>query len=413
MFGLTSTALITAFLAVYAISYFKTASEINDKLNFHEELEVMAAGSVALGSEKTDAVIINRIFPDRGIYFNLLTNEEGKVLVIDSALKLPLEDYELAARRAWKEHKNETVKISGRLWQYKITPASALLILDNESVSNGETYQIRFVDVTEAKKSLIILRNTLLLMGSVLLAAFYIMSVYFSNRAIKPMKETWENQQRFIADASHELKTPLSIISANLDVLYANKDETIASQLKWIDYASKGVKRMSGLVQSMLALSKAETENTLLNKSAVNIGNILNNTVSLFQITADDKNITIERHIPAEVTAFTYPALIEQCIHILIDNAVRYTPRNGTINILLDKTKSIVLLKIENSGRGISEYDLPKIFDRFFRSDTSRTDGGHGLGLSIAKTGIEKLGGSIEVISIENKKTIFTVKIPV
>ena len=413
MFGLTSTALITAFLAVYAISYFKTASEINDKLNFHEELEVTAAGSVALGSEKTDAVIINRIFPDRGIYFNLLTNEEGKVLVIDSALKLPLEDYELAARRAWKEHKNETVKISGRLWQYKITPASALLILDNESVSNGETYQIRFVDVTEAKKSLIILRNTLLLMGSVLLAAFYIMSVYFSNRAIKPMKETWENQQRFIADASHELKTPLSIISANLDVLYANKDETIASQLKWLDYASKGVKRMSGLVQSMLALSKAETENTLLNKSAVNIGNILNDTVSLFKITADDKNITIERHIPAEVTAFTYPALIEQCIHILIDNAVRYTPRNGTINILLDKTKSIVLLKIENSGRGISEYDLPKIFDRFFRSDTSRTDGGHGLGLSIAKTGIEKLGGSIEVISIENKKTIFTVKIPV
>ena len=280
-------------------------------------------------------------------------------------------------------------------------------------MSNGETYQIRFVDVTEAKKSLIILRNTLLLMGSVLLAAFYIMSVYFSNRAIKPMKETWENQQRFIADASHELKTPLSIISANLDVLYANKDETIASQLKWLDYASKGVKRMSGLVQSMLALSKAETENTLLNKSAVNIGNILNDTVSLFKITADDKNITIERHIPAEVTAFTYPALIEQCIHILIDNAVRYTPRNGTINILLDKTKSIVLLKIENSGRGISEYDLPKIFDRFFRSDTSRTDGGHGLGLSIAKTGIEKLGGSIEVISIENKKTIFTVKIPV
>ena len=413
MFGLTSAGLITAFLAVYAISYFKTASEINDKLNFHEELEVTAAGSVALGSEKTDAVIINRIFPDRGIYFNLLTNEKGKVLVIDSALKLPLEDYELAARRAWKEHKNKTVKISGRLWQYKITPASALLILDNESVSNGETYQIRFVDVTEAKKSLMILRNTLLLMGSVLLAAFYIMSVYFSNRAIKPMKETWENQQRFIADASHELKTPLSIISANLDVLYANKDETIASQLKWLDYASKGVKRMSGLVQSMLALSKAETENTLLNKSAVNIGNILNDTVSLFQITADDKNITIERHIPAEVTAFTYPALIEQCIHILIDNAVRYTPRNGTINILLDKTKSIVLLKIENSGRGISEYDLPKIFDRFFRSDTSRTDGGHGLGLSIAKTGIEKLGGSIEVISIENKKTIFTVKIPV
>ena len=90
-----------------SFSYFKTASEINDKLNFHEELEVMAAGSVALGSEKTDAVIINRIFPDRGIYFNLLTNEEGKVLVIDSALKLPLEDYELAARRAWKEHKNK------------------------------------------------------------------------------------------------------------------------------------------------------------------------------------------------------------------------------------------------------------------------------------------------------------------
>ena len=105
--------------------------------------------------------------------------------------------------------------------------------------------------------------------------------------------------------------------------------------------------------------------------------------------------------------------MLEQCIHILIDNAVRYTPPDGTIHIFLDKTKSAVLLKIENSGHGISEYDLPKIFDRFFRSDTSRTDGGHGLGLSIAKTGVEKLGGKIEVISIENKKTIFTVKIPV
>ena len=413
MFGLSSAALITAFLAVYIISYFKTASEIEEKLNFHEELEITAAGSVALGNEKTDAIVINRIFPDRGIYFNLITNEKGEVLVIDSALKLPYEDYEQAARKAWKEHKNKTLKIGGRLWQYKITPASALLILDNESISNGETYQIRFVDVTEAKESLIILRNTLLLMGSVLLAAFYIMSIYFSNRAIKPMKDTWENQQRFIADASHELKTPLSIISANFDVLYANKEETIASQLKWLNYASKGTKRMSDLVQSMLMLSKAETENTLYNKSSVNISNILNDAVSSFEITADDKNITIERNIPAEVTACIYPDLLEQCIHILVDNAVRYTPQNGTIRILLDKTKSAVLLKIENSGHGISEHDLPKIFDRFFRSDTSRTDGGHGLGLSIAKTGIEKIGGKIEVISIENKKTIFTVKIPV
>ena len=413
MSGLSSAALISAFLAVYIISYFKTASEIEEKLNFHEELEVTAAGSVILGNEETDAVVVNRIFPDRGIYFNLLTNEKGKILVIDSALKLPYEDYEQAAQRAWKERKNKTVKIGGRLWQYKKTPAAALLILDNESVSNGETYQIRFVDVTEAKENLIILRNTLLLTGSALLAAFYIMSVYFANRAIKPMKDTWENQQRFVADASHELKTPLSIISANLDVLYANKEETIDSQLKWLDYASKGTKRMSGLIQSMLTLFKAETENMLLNKSAVNISNMLNDAVSLFEITADDKNITVERHIPVGITACTYPDLLEQCIHILIDNAVRYTPPDGTIHIFLDKTKSAVLLKIENSGHGISEYDLPKIFDRFFRSDTSRTDGGHGLGLSIAKTSVEKLAGKIEVISIENKKTIFTVKIPV
>ena len=226
------------------------------------------------------------------------------------------------------------------------------------------------------------------------------------------MKIAWDNQQRFFSDASHELKTPLSIITANIGVLYANKEETINSQLKWLEYALNGTKRMSGLVQSMLTLSKIETDNTFLSKSRVNISNALIEAVNSFGAATSDKNIDITENITMDILMNTYPVLMEQLIHILIDNAVRYTPFGGTIDITLFREKSIVILKVENSGPGISKEDLPKIFDRFFRSDISRTASGdsYGLGLSMAKSSIEKIGGKIEAASIENEKTTFTIK---
>ena len=414
MFGFLSAVLIAAFISIYAVSYFKASSEINEKLDFNEVLEVTSEGKVSLGDKETSAIVVNRTFPNLGIYFNLLVDENGKILVIDSALELPFNVYEKAGNDAWKNNNSQTVKFENRLWRYKITPAEAQIVINDEIPrdSSSKNYQIRFLDVTETTKSLNALKNTLILTCVILLFIFFFMSVYFSNRAIKPMKIAWDNQQRFFSDASHELKTPLSIITANIGVLYANKEETINSQLKWLEYALNGTKRMSGLVQSMLTLSKIETDNTFLSKSRVNISNALIEAVNSFGAAASDKNIDITKNITADILMNTYPVLMEQLIHILIDNAVRYTPFGGTIDITLFREKSIVILKVENSGPGISKEDLPKIFDRFFRSDISRTASGdsYGLGLSMAKSSMEKIGGKIEAASIENEKTTFTIK---
>ena len=419
MSGFSFIFLITAFTAVYAVSYFKTSSEINEKLNFEEVLEINSSAEVSIGDDKVAALAVNRVFPNLGIYFNLIVDKNGKILVIDSALKLPADVYEKVGYSAWKNGNKQTIKFENRLWRYKVTPTVAEIIIDNEKPSdsytqNEESYLIRFLDVTEQTESLHTLRNTLILTGSILLLAFFFMSFYFSNRAVKPMQAVWDNQQRFLGDVSHELKTPLSIITANIGVLYANKDETVESQSKWLEYILNGTKRMSGLVQGMLTLSKIETENTFLIKESVNISNILTESVSSFEAATDDKNIDITKQINKNLSINTYPELIEQIIHILLDNAVRYTPSNGFINIALYKEKSAAVLTVQNNGLGIAKDDLSKVFDRFFRSDISRANSGDsfGLGLSIAKSIIDKIDGKIDVESIENEKTTFTVKIP-
>ena len=418
MTGFSVIFLTTAFTAVYAVSYFKTTSEINEKLNFTEVLEINTDKEVSLGGEKTTALVVSRVFPNLGVYFNLIVDKNGKILVIDSALELPADVYEKVGFDAWTHNNRQTVKFSDRLWRYKITPSVTQIIIDNGSSSDhtetDETYQIRFLDVTESMESLNTLRNTLLLTGFILLLVFFFMSLYFSNRAVKPMQAVWDNQQRFLGDASHELKTPLSIITANIGVLYANKEETVESQIKWLDYILNGTKRMSGLVQNMLTLSKIETENTFSIKAPVNISSTIAETVNSFEAAANDKNINIEKNISENISATTYTGLIEQVIYILVDNAVRYTPSGGIISIKLYKEKSAAVLTVQNNGAGIPKEDLPKIFDRFFRSDISRTNSGDsfGLGLPIAKSAVDRLGGKIEAESTENEKTTFTVKIP-
>jgi two-component system sensor histidine kinase CiaH len=412
----SSVVLITALTAVYTVFYFKNMSEINEKLNFNEVLEINAGGGITIDNKKTAAFVVNRVFLNQGIYFNLIVDEKGKILVIDSALKLPLSTYETAGYNAWINNNRQPLRFENRLWRYKITPAETKIVIDDKTLGNysGNNYQIRFLDVTESAEGLDTLRNILLLTGVVLLFVFFFMSIYFSNRVVKPIQTVWDNQQRFLEDASHELKTPLSIITANIGVLYANKEETVASQIKWLEYISNGTKRMLELIQSMLTLSKIETENTFLVKSHINIGNILNEGINSFEAAANEKNIEINRNINKNISVNTYSVLIEQIIHILIDNAVRYTPSGGIIDVTLHREKSEAVLSIQNSSPGISEEDLSKIFDRFFRLDSSRKNNGDsfGLGLSIAKSGINKIGGKIEAKSIKNQKMIFTVKIP-
>lgn len=338
-------------------------------------------------------------------------DEDGDILNIASIFDLPYEAYENAAEIAWNNKNDGTLTIESREWQYAVNQRSSTNVNEEngQEISNND-YQIVFLDITQSNKTLFELFITLLIVGLAMLFVIFFISLYFANRAIRPISETWERQKQFIADASHELKTPLSIITANYDALLANQEETIKSQLKWFDYMKIGTDRMTKLINELLTLAKIGETNKGIQKSTFNISETTRDTVSAMEAAAVKKGIKLSLAIEPDIMIKGSPESIKQVVEILFDNAVKYVNNNGEIDISLIRSKRHVSFSITNSGEGIAYQDLPKVFDRFYRTDPSRAseNNGYGLGLSIAKSIIESAGGRISVSSVEKEYTTFS-----
>jgi len=413
--SITSIVMAIAFAAIYIISNNNINSEISKKLNPQVGMK-----TVMMGTESPDSTEDNkpktlnrRVSPDYSDSFIIRVDERGKILEIDSPFDMNDETYKKATDIAWTtKNINSAITLEGRQWRYAISRMEKQVIQENgRSYTVAEDgYQIIFLNVTMYKQTLFHLLTTLLSVGFIMLFVLFIISLYFANRSIKPVAEAWERQKQFVADASHELKTPLSIINANYDVLLENKEETIKSQMKWLDYIKIGTDRMTKLINDMLSLAKMEDIRFPVQKVPFNVSDAVNDVISSMEAVMADKEIMLSRSIEPDVIVKSDPERVRQVITILFDNAVKYTEKNGRIDISLKKSKRQATFSIKNSGKGISKQDLPKIFDRFYRVDPSRLHetGSYGLGLSIAKTVIERLGGGIYADSAENEYTTFT-----
>lgn len=404
---ISSVILIGAFVSIYLITYIRTNAHNMEKLTFREEVFATNIGEVIVGDSISETIVLNRIFPDNGIYFNLIVNENADLILIDSALQLTEDTYQYAASMAFTNSK-KTIEFEGRKWQYSVT--SDNIILEGFSLCDSPLYCIRFLDVTDSLNMLSTLLYTLFFIGVLLLIVFYFLSRLFADRAMQPLMEAWEKQRQFVADASHELKTPLSIINANISVLYENKNETIESQLKWINYIESGTKRMSLLINHLLSLAKIEDYSTRPDKIELNVSELIGDVIEDINTQAIAKKITIEEKLPLDILMFTDYRMLRQVVDILLDNAIKYTPENGNVTVILRQNKTNILIQVQNSGAGIEQSDLPKIFDRFYRADQARSshNESYGLGLFIAKSIMKKLGGKITVESIPNETTLFT-----
>jgi len=245
------------------------------------------------------------------------------------------------------------------------------------------------------------------------MAVFFVLARYFANRSIKPMAEAWENQRQFIADASHELKTPISTLNTNLDVLYASQEDTIKNQVKWLDNSKKVLDRMTMLIKDMIELAKVDELSEKPQAEHFNVGEVIEAVLDYFDPAAKSKHIEIIENIDAHINVVANHTLLQQVIEILMDNAIKYTDDDGQIRIDAYTERNDTVIRIQNTGAGIAPADVEKIFDRFYRGDKSRmySDDSYGLGLSIAKAAVQKLGGDISVQSDTNR-TCFTVKIP-
>ena len=221
----------------------------------------------------------------------------------------------------------------------------------------------------------------------------FIIMIFVSRQLVKPIEESYERQKRFITDAGHEMKTPITIISVNTDLLEDEIGEN--ESIKDIRLQTK---RLTALTNELVYLSRIEETENRIQKTEFTISDIVNETASEFAPSADAGNIYYEYTVEPDIRIKGSDEMMRRLISILLDNAIKYTPQNGKIYLNLNSDKKTVVLKIVNTvDEDIPEEDIKHLFERFYRTDESRNSetGGHGLGLSIAKAIVDAHGGKI------------------
>ncbi len=257
------------------------------------------------------------------------------------------------------------------------------------------------------------LRSTAIISGAVCVGSlllFFGVSYVLAGIVIRPTAEAWEKQKRFVADASHDLKTPLTVILANADILRAKPSATVGEQMQWVEGTAEEAERMRGLVNQMLELAKSEDAQRTLTLSPLSLSELTERTVLQFEPLAFERGITLESEIDPNVILPSHSETFVRLAHILLDNAVKYSPDNAAVTVRLQAHGTGAVFSVQNFGTPISPNDLPHLFERFWRADKARSVGGFGLGLSIAKNLAEALRGKISVTSTLQTGTVFSVR---
>jgi len=246
--------------------------------------------------------------------------------------------------------------------------------------------------------------------GAVLLGCsllILILTMLFSKRAVKPLAESYEKQKQFITDAGHELKTPLTLILANVDIA-----ESELGKNEWLEDVRSEGHRMTELVNRLVALSRMDEEEAKLRVSSVALGRMVAETVEEFEPLAVSRQKKLIASVDEELCCRGEEASLRQLVGILMDNAIQYCDVGGEITVKLSRHRHAVLT-VENTYAAVGETEWKRLFDRFYRADKARTfKGGYGIGLSMAKAIVQKHRGEITAYQKGESKIGFKVVLP-
>ena len=257
-----------------------------------------------------------------------------------------------------------------------------------------QLYKIAFVSesslVTAFNSQLI----TSLAVGGAALIVLFLICLYLAGWALRPVEAVWAQQRRFISDASHELKTPLTVILANLDIMRRHGADTVDAQRQWLDSTDDEARRMKKLVEDLLTLARLDEAGQTAPE------------IELADVDLSD--------IAPEIAVRGDGNRLRQLVTILLDNAVKYAGPHGRIDVRLSAQKDRATLSVANTGDPIDPESLAHLFDRFYRADEARTGAkaGYGLGLSIAQSIARHHGGELTAASDAANGTVFTFTIP-
>lgn len=404
--AMLSAVLLLSFAAIYLITAYQIQNQNLLKLeNIHSTtLRYQEA------SERNDSFQMVGTAQDYADAFGVIIDEQNQYVFDSSFGVLSREWIEQAIKQTNGREKGQIV-LEERQFLFSRIPAYVKVDSGSQNVAIEHFNQIAFLDITASSESLWELLIAFASVGVLTLLAMLGISTLFAKRAVAPIEQSYQKQKQFVQDASHELKTPLASIRANLEALQANKQETIQSQEKWLDHISHETKRMGKLVTELLELARADQAEQMVKLEPICLSNLLERTLLSVEAVLYEKEISLQQKIETDVLVEGNSDKAEQVLRILLDNACKYTDIGGAIEVCLYCQRKYAVLMISNTGEGIAPEHIDKIFDRFYRVDDSRKHtGSYGLGLPIAKSLVEQMRGTLSVCSVPQEKTTFTIR---
>ena len=278
-------------------------------------------------------------------------------------------------------------------------------------ISTNEFEDLREAQLMEARSNL---RQKLITFNIFTLLAGGILSYYLALRSLKPIEDALEKQDRFTSDASHEIRTPLTAMRSEIEVTLRDKKLDLPGAKDTLVSNLEEITRLEALTEGLLQLAKQE--NNSLEKQKTNLNNIFDQAIERTNSLAKQKSIKIKLDSPKNMNVYAEPTSLLQAIVILLDNAIKYSPSGADVAVTAKNERSTQEISVSDTGPGISTEDLQHVFDRFYRSDKSRTNdaqqNGYGLGLAIAKEIVDGHSGEISIKSQPKIGTTAKISLP-
>ena len=367
---------------IYFSSYIEVSSKNQEMLKLHAEQYV-------LGKPASDPFDPMKPLPNDGphidknhfklsTFYTVAISYDNRVIDIqnDKAAVYSDEELERAAKQVIDNSEQSGVLDS--LIYYKVDKGGYILV--------------SFMDNTIIRQSTNTLFRYTLIFGGVAIVALYFLAVFLAKKIVDPLEKNHHKQRQFISDAGHELKTPVSIVNANADLLSREIGDN-----QWLANIQYENERMGNLVEQLLEL--ARTENITPQMDILNLSNLVTGDTLPFESVAFENGLVLKSQIKNDILIQGNKSQLSQLVSILVDNAIRHSKNGKEISIKLESSKNHAILSVINCANAIPQEQATKLFDRFYRADTVRNSESkhYGLGLSIAKAIVEAHHGTIDV----------------
>lgn len=342
---------------------------------------------------------IDKETPFETRYFSVLLYANGNVSTIDTGKIASVSTSDAGDYATSLYGKGKT---KGFIDQYKYLSVST-------TNTNGDN-MVLYVFINCSKELMTIRTYALASIGiSIIgLLVVFVLVCFFSKTVTKPMAESYEKQKRFITDASHEIKTPLTIIDANTEVL-----EMMEGENEWSVSIRKQIARLTALTEKLVFLSRMDEDSTRLEMQKFNISDAILDTAMPFETVAESKGKTLDISVAPDINYIGSETNIRQMVSLLLDNAIKYSSENGSIRLNFSTNGKLKILSVWNTVDEIETGKLDYLFERFYRIDKSRNSktGGFGIGLSVVQAIVQAHNGKVSAKSEDGKSIEFTISL--